>query len=260
VLDKFWNVVMTFATDATDTPSGLTWSVGTGPDETTTTTTVNDTTTTTTTAGETTTTTTIGETTTTIGETTTTIGETTTTIGETTTTIGGTTTTTPGNSPGVRGGFTVVEPSGPCITVQNVAVSFGNLIAGSTAAAAGDATTVVSSCANESLRVRVDASDAVSGDPATASLTVRRCAVSPQSPTSLRCGQRIGPNAFGYAATEAANGSAFRLPPDSTRARPRLFELAPDASLTYQHYVQGPGRGAAAQQFDFVVTYTAIAK
>jgi hypothetical protein len=139
-------------------------------------------------------------------------------------------------------------------------VSFGNLIAGSTAAAAGDATTVVSSCANESLRVRVDASDAVSGDPATASLTVRRCAVSPQSPTSLRCGQRIGPNAFGYAATEAANGSAFRLPPDSTRARPRLFELAPDASLTYQHYVQGPGRGAAAQQFDFVVTYTAIAK
>jgi hypothetical protein len=154
----------------------------------------------------------------------------------------------------------VVKPSGPCIAVRNVAVSFGDLIAGSTDAAPGDTTTVVSSCANQSLRVGVDASDAVSRAPATASLAVRRCGVSPPSPGPLQCGRQVGSNEFGYASAESANGSAFTPSQESNGIRPRFFELAPEASLTYQHYVQGPGRGASAQQFEFVITYTAIPK
>jgi hypothetical protein len=71
VLDKFWNVVMTFATDAADTPSGLTWSVDADPGSTTTTIAGE---TTTTIAGETTTTTAGGSTTTIAGATTTIAG------------------------------------------------------------------------------------------------------------------------------------------------------------------------------------------
>jgi hypothetical protein len=139
-------------------------------------------------------------------------------------------------------------------------VSFGELLAGSTNAAAGDTTTVVSSCTNQSLRVGVGASDAVSRSPATAGLSVRRCAASPSSPSPLKCGQPIGPNEFGYASVESTNGSAFKPPQGDGGARPHLFDLAPGAGLTFQHYVQGPGSGASAQQFDFAITYTAIAK
>jgi hypothetical protein len=76
----------------------------------------------------------------------------------------------------------------------------------------------------------------------------------------LKCGRPIGPNEFGYASVESTNGSAFKHPQGNDRARPQLFDLAPGAGLTYQHYVQAPGSGASAQQFDFAITYTAIAK
>jgi hypothetical protein len=80
VLDKFWNVAMTFATDATDTPSGLTWSVDADP----------------------------GSTTTIAGETTTTIaGET------TTTTAGGSTTTVAGATTTIAGGATQAATLSP---------------------------------------------------------------------------------------------------------------------------------------------------
>jgi hypothetical protein len=76
VLDKYWNVEMTFAVDATDEPSGLTWTVASTP-------------TTTTTVADSTTTTVAGATTTTVA------GATTTTVaGATTTTVAGATTTT----------------------------------------------------------------------------------------------------------------------------------------------------------------------
>jgi hypothetical protein len=84
--------------------------------------------------------------------------------------------------------------------------------------------------------------------------------VSPPSPGPMQCGRQVGSNEFGYAAAESANGSAFTPPQGNNGARPRFFDLAPEASLTYQHYVQGPGRGASAQQFEFVITYTAIPK
>jgi LPXTG-motif cell wall-anchored protein len=75
VLDKYWNVVMTFATSAADSPSGLTWSVESASG---------------------TTTTVAGTSTTVAGATTTTVaGATTTTVaGATTTTVAGATTTT----------------------------------------------------------------------------------------------------------------------------------------------------------------------
>ena len=77
-LDKFWNVVVTVATDAGDAPAGVTWTISEGSATTTTT----SASTTTTTTGGTTTTTAGGTTTTTDGSTTTTTGD-----GSTTTTV-----------------------------------------------------------------------------------------------------------------------------------------------------------------------------
>ncbi|HSL74726.1 MAG TPA: hypothetical protein VK853_09665 [Ilumatobacteraceae bacterium] len=110
VLDKYWNVVMSFTADSADTPSGLRWTAPTV--DPTTTTTVADTTTTTVASGGTTTTTVAG------GTTTTTVAG-----GTTTTTVAGgsTSATITPSTPTPGGAYTVAFPNcsvGETITFQ----------------------------------------------------------------------------------------------------------------------------------------------
>jgi len=162
-------------------------------------------------------------------------------------------------SSGVRGSFTVVEPSGPCITVENGGVSFGQLLAGSDDAVPGDRTTSVTSCTNQDQQVAVSVSDAIAEAPAAATLMARTCPIAPTSPTSMQCNSAIGSNQFGYASTTAAGG-----PPQSVftqeGAGSVFSDLDAETSRSFDHFVQAPGVGAPEEQFDFVVTYTAVAR
>jgi hypothetical protein len=244
---KYWTVPVVITASEGAGPNNFTYAVDTGHGATTTTTLPPTTVPPTTTAPPTTTTV----------PPTTTAPPTTTTV-PSTTTAPPTTTTVPLGGNAVRGGFTVVAPTGPCISVRNTQVSFGELLAGSSNAVPGDIETVVTSCANESLRVNVKASDAIARPPATASLRARTCTVPAQLPGALQCGSQISSNEFGYAS--AATGGAAVPAEVSAFSNRSSTDLSPGSSLNYRHFVQAPGRGAQAQQFDFVITYTATAK
>ena len=161
----------------------------------------------------------------------------------------------PGNpsDPGVRGSFTVVEPSGPCLVVRNTAVDFGELVAGDATATRADRTTGVENCGDAPLEVSVRVSDAMKVEPDRETfLSAVPCAVNP--PGRAACPVDISATSFG-------NGSVARLTGEEPASvfPTGAVGVRSGVLVDLEHFVVAPDVGAPTSAFEFVITYTGVA-
>jgi phosphate transport system substrate-binding protein len=159
----------------------------------------------------------------------------------------------PSDPGGVRGSFTVVEPSGPCLVVRNTAVDFGDLVAGDATATRADGTTGVENCGDAPLEVSVRVSDATKVEPdRNTFLRAVPCTVNP--PGSAACPKEISATSFGYGSVARLTGAepASVFPTGSVAVRS-------GAPVDLEHFVVAPDVGAPTSAFEFVITYTGVA-